>query len=42
MLKGIPNIARRRVVALTEPGGKDQDLFHQSGKNLRTRLRSRA
>jgi hypothetical protein len=39
MIKSVTNIARRRVVSLTETGGKDQNLFHQSGKNLRTRLR---
>jgi hypothetical protein len=42
MLQSVTDIAGRRVVSLTETSGKDQDFLHQSGKNLRTRLRSRA
>jgi hypothetical protein len=42
MLNCVMYIAGRCVVALTEAGGKDQDLFHQSRKILRTRLRYRA
>jgi hypothetical protein len=36
MLNSISNIARRRVMSLTEAGRKDQDSFHQSVKKLRT------
>jgi hypothetical protein len=42
MLNGVADIAGCRVVSFTEACGKDQDFFHQSGKKLRSHLRSLA